>query len=86
MTPQELTIARRTALTLLADTLDAGAPSAEASRTALAILAEELHTLAGPSVSSTPSCPDCKPTSTTCGWTPQTAIRTRIDDVVEQES
>jgi hypothetical protein len=47
MTPQELTIARRTALTLLADTLDAGAPSAEASRTALSILADELNTLAG---------------------------------------
>lgn len=47
MTAQELTIARRTALTLLANTLDAGAPSAEASRTALAILADELNTLAG---------------------------------------
>jgi hypothetical protein len=47
MTPQELTVARRAALTLLADTLDAGAPSAEASRTALAILADELRTLAG---------------------------------------
>ena len=42
----DLTIARRAALTLLADTLDAGAPSAEASRSALSILAEELATLA----------------------------------------
>ena len=47
MTPHELTITRRTALTLLADTLDAGAPGAEASRTALSVLAEELNTLAG---------------------------------------
>jgi hypothetical protein len=46
MTTHNLTIARRTALTLLADTLDAGAPSAEASRTALSILAGELTTLA----------------------------------------
>jgi hypothetical protein len=46
MTPDELITARRTALTLLADTLDDGAPSAEASRTALNILAEELDSLA----------------------------------------
>ena len=46
MSPDDLIIARRTALTLLADTLDDGAPSAEASRTALNILAEELKTLA----------------------------------------
>ncbi|MBV9139734.1 MAG: hypothetical protein JO115_02230 [Pseudonocardiales bacterium] len=47
MTTNELTTARRAALTLLADTLDEGAPSAEASRAALSILAEELNTLAG---------------------------------------
>jgi hypothetical protein len=46
MTRHDLTIARRMALTLLADTLDAGAPNAEASRTALSILTEELNTLA----------------------------------------
>jgi hypothetical protein len=47
MTTNDLTTARRTALTLLADTLDAGAPSAEASRAALSILADELNNLAG---------------------------------------
>ncbi len=45
MTVHDLTVARRAALTLLADTLDAGALSAEASRTALSILVEELTTL-----------------------------------------
>ena len=36
---------RREALMLLAETLDDGAPSAEASRTALSVLAGELSTL-----------------------------------------
>lgn len=47
MDTQDLSIVRRAALTLLADTLDDGAPSAEASRTALSILADELSALAG---------------------------------------
>jgi hypothetical protein len=47
MTHHDLTTLRRAALTLLADTLDDGAPSAEASRTALSILANELNSLAG---------------------------------------
>ncbi|MGH3695303.1 MAG: hypothetical protein ACRDRX_15175 [Pseudonocardiaceae bacterium] len=46
MDTQDLAIVRRAALTLLADTLDDGAPSAEASRTALSILADELRALA----------------------------------------
>jgi hypothetical protein len=47
METRNLSIDRRAALSLLADTLDDGAPSAEASRTALSILAEELSALAG---------------------------------------
>jgi hypothetical protein len=47
MTTHDLTAARRAAITLLADTLDEGAPSADASRAAVSILAEELNTLAG---------------------------------------
>lgn len=46
MNTHHLSIARREALTLLADTLDDGAPSAEASRTALSVLAGELSALA----------------------------------------
>ncbi len=46
MDTQDLSTVRRAALTLLADTLDDGAPSAEASRTALSILADELNALA----------------------------------------
>jgi hypothetical protein len=46
MNTRHLPISRREALTLLADTLDDGAPSAEASRTALSVLAGELSTLA----------------------------------------
>jgi hypothetical protein len=45
MTHHDLTTLRRAALTLLADTLDDGAPSAEASRAALSILASELNSL-----------------------------------------
>lgn len=39
-------LARREAVMLLAETLDDGAPSAEASRAALSVLAGELITLA----------------------------------------
>jgi hypothetical protein len=46
MTTQHLSTTRREALALLADTLDDGAPSADASRTALSILSGELDTLA----------------------------------------
>jgi hypothetical protein len=46
MDDQDLPSVRRAALTLLADTLDDGAPSADASRTALSILAAELNALA----------------------------------------
>lgn len=47
MNTQDLSTVRRAALTLLADTLDNGAPSADASRTALSILADDLGALAG---------------------------------------
>ena len=46
MNTQDLSTVRRAALTLLADTLDDGAPSADASRTALSILADELSSMA----------------------------------------
>ena len=45
-TQQPSSTVRREALMLLADTLDDGAPDAEASRTALSVLAGELSTLA----------------------------------------
>ncbi len=47
MNTQQLSTVRREALMLLADTLDDGAPSAEATRTALSVLAGELSALAG---------------------------------------
>jgi hypothetical protein len=46
MNTQHLPTVRREALMLLAETLDDGAPSAEASRTALSVLAGELCSLA----------------------------------------